>query len=96
MPSAIRRLRLDLDVASCDPALYLLGDLIGTPDSLRFVHIDWTDRHIPTMRNDAFETPLVDLLQRFYGLEVLVLSGDYGKDFFQCAEQSLQARVVAS
>ncbi|KAI1288305.1 hypothetical protein F5Y03DRAFT_93794 [Xylaria venustula] len=96
VPAAIRRLHLDLDVASCDPALYLLKGVIGYPEGLRFVHIDWTDRHIPMMRNDAFETPLVDFLRRLSGLEVLRLSGDYGRDFLQCAKKSLNKRVIAS
>ncbi|KAI1120066.1 hypothetical protein F5Y10DRAFT_290404 [Nemania abortiva] len=95
VPSAIRRLRLDLDVASCDPALYLLQWVVGQPEGLRVVHISWTDRHIPTIRNDAFDTPLIGFLQQLEGLEVLMLSGDYGNDFLQCAQRSLRAKVVA-
>lgn len=93
VPSAIRRLHLDLEVAACDPALRFLEGFIGQPRGLRFIHIHWTDRNIPTMQNNAFETSLVKFLQRIAGLDVLVLSGSYRKDFFQYVEKSLHAEV---
>jgi hypothetical protein len=68
--SATRHLQLDLDASSCDPALSFSNSLLGQPNDVRSVQINWADSCIPMVRKSAFGTPLLKFLARLRGLRV--------------------------
>ncbi|XXG95820.1 hypothetical protein Hte_002091 [Hypoxylon texense] len=102
-PSAIRRLHLDLDPSSCEPALrfletFLLDD--PTPTGISTVRVRWSKVGVPEKEMDAmgdachFWRPAVAFLGRLKGLRVLELVGDYHADFVPCANEALGIEVV--
>ncbi|KAI0437926.1 hypothetical protein F4803DRAFT_536841 [Xylaria telfairii] len=94
IPAAVQSLGLCMDACSYEPAVQYLQKLLGQAARPKRLHLFWGPSTIPTMRNDAFQPILMDFLVSLQSLTTLVLSGNYGEDFYEFAKSCLDARVI--